>query len=44
MFVIGFIRGTILSVTLGLMSSLIVKNICKKRNKIAKSNDDKKKS
>ncbi len=44
MFVIGFIRGTILGVTLGLMSSLIVKNICKKRNKIAKSNDDKKKS
>ena len=44
MFVFGFIRGTILGVSLGLVSGLIIKEICKKKNKISKSNIDNKKS
>ena len=42
MFAFGFIRGAILGVSLGFMSSLIAKKICKKRNKINKNDTNKK--
>ena len=42
MFAFGFIRGTILGISLGFMSALIVKKICKKKNKVNESNTDKK--
>ena len=34
MFVLGFIRGAILGVSLGLMSTLIAKKICKRKKKV----------
>lgn len=43
MFAFGFIRGAILGVSLGLMSGLIVKQICKKKE-ISNSNTDNKES
>ena len=42
MFAFGFIRGAILGVSLGLMSGLIAKKICNKKNKVGKNNTDKK--
>ncbi len=42
MFVFGFIRGAFLGVSLGLLSSLIVKKICRKKNEVSKSNTGKK--
>ena len=42
MFVFGFIRGTILWLSLGLMSGLIAKKICQKKNKVSKNNSNKK--
>ena len=41
MFAIGFVRGAMLGVSLGLLSGLIVKRICKKKND-SNRNDDKK--
>ena len=38
MFALGFIRGAILGVSLGLMSGLIVKKICQNKNNISNSN------
>ena len=42
MFVFGFIRGTIFGVSLGLVSGLIVKRICNKKNEASKSITNKK--
>ena len=42
MFAFGFIRGAILGVSLGLMSGLIAKKICVKKNKVSKNNTHKK--
>tara|TARA_A100001015_G_C14674263_1_gene588110 strand:+ start:384 stop:518 length:135 start_codon:yes stop_codon:yes gene_type:complete len=42
MFAFGFIRGAILGVSLGFMSGLIVKKICKKRDKINKNDTNNK--
>tara|TARA_X000000950_G_C13473355_1_gene480711 strand:- start:228 stop:362 length:135 start_codon:yes stop_codon:yes gene_type:complete len=44
MFAFGFIRGVIIGVSLGLMSGLIVKKICMKKNKVSKNNTDKKRT
>tara|TARA_Y100001968_G_C19243836_1_gene660826 strand:+ start:605 stop:739 length:135 start_codon:yes stop_codon:yes gene_type:complete len=37
MFTFGFIRGAIFGVSLGLVSGLIKKKICNKKNKMSKS-------
>ena len=42
MFVFGFIRGVILGVSLGFISGCIAKKICNKKNKVSKSNTNKK--
>ena len=42
MFVFGFIRGAIFGVSLGLVSSLIAKRICNKKNEVSKSKTKKK--
>ena len=44
MFALGFIRGVIFGVSFGLMSGLIAKRICNKKNKVSKSNIDKKRT
>ena len=44
MFALGFIRGAILGVSFGLMSSLIAKKICKKKKNLSNSNSDKKRN
>ena len=42
MFAFGFIRGTILGISLGIMSVLVAKRICKKKNNVINSKIDKK--
>ncbi len=42
MFALGFMRGTILGVCLGLMASLIEKKTCKKDNNASNSEVDRK--
>ncbi len=44
MFAFGLIRGAILGVSLGFMSALIAKKICKKKNKVNKNNTDEKRT
>ena len=41
MFAFGFIRGAVLGVSLGIMSSLLAKKICKKK-KVVNNNTEKK--
>ena len=42
MFAFGFIRGAILGVSLGLMSGLILKKVCRKKNNTSKNKINKK--
>ena len=42
MFALGFIRGAIIGVSLGLMSGLIAKKFCQKKNSLNNSNIEKK--